>query len=75
MTCCALAKAAGGWEKLATAMQCACGTLQHAAGGRRWGVSPALAIRLCRVTGFSLDDVLRPGLRVVEPRPGPDGAA
>lgn len=69
------AKAAGGWEKLATAMQCGEATLLHAASGRRWGVSAALAIRLSRVTGFSLDDLLRPGLRVVEPRPGPDGAA
>lgn len=61
--------------KLAKAMGCAVNTLQYAENGCRYGFSAALAIRLARVTGISLDAILAPGLRIVDPRPGPAGAA
>lgn len=70
------ARAFGGLSKLADAMGVHVNTLATAKAGRRYGVSAALAVRLARVAGVSLDDILRP-LRVVSPPPPPtpDGAA
>ena len=65
-------RAHGGRTLLAAAMGCSVQALKYAENGRAWGFSAALAIRLARVAGVSLDDILRPGLRVVRT---PEGGA
>lgn len=71
------AKAVGGWQKLAALLDVSPNTLWSAR--RHYGVSAALAVRLARVAGVSLDAILRPGLALVkDPCPAcgkPDGAA
>lgn len=55
----------GGLRKLAAALDVAENTICAAIKGRAWGFSAALAVRLVRVAGVSLDDIIRPGLRLV----------
>lgn len=64
-------RAHGGRTRLAAAMGCSVNALKSAESGRPHGFSAALAIRLARVAGVSLDEIIRPGLRAV---PQKDGA-
>jgi DNA-binding XRE family transcriptional regulator len=61
-------RAYGGRRKLAAAMAVGENTIACAEKGR-CGFSAALAVRLARLTGLSLDAILRPGLYVVGPCP------
>lgn len=55
--------------RLAQEMGVAENTLHIAEKGRAWGFSAALAVRLARVAGVSLDAILRPGLALVKACP------
>lgn len=61
-------RAYGGRRRLAAAIGCSQPALYCAEKGPG-GFSAALAIRLARLTGLSLDAILRPGLYVAGPCP------
>lgn len=64
----------GSWKKLARALHFARGTLEHVGCGT-FAPSPDLVVRLAKLLRVPIDSIITPIFGVVQPRPGPDGAA
>lgn len=66
-------KACGSWKKLAAMMGVHEDTVRLA--GKRHVLTAGIAYRFARALDTTIEALLAPSLRVVNPRPGPDGAA